>query len=170
MRDFAARVCTSLSASGDHLAHVNIFFGEIEAARFRFGDVQDVVDDFEQVFAALLDVPDIPHILVRHGTEGLLPNQLGEPDDRIQRRSQLVARRGQKLGLGPIGGLSRILGVQELFSDRPLDCGLLDQRRLPHQQPVVGECHHHHVNDGTQYREKIDGIHLGSRHPFRFLA
>ncbi len=43
----------------------------------------------------------------------LIHDQLGEPDDMVQGRPQLMAHVGQKLALRPAGRLCRLLGLQQ---------------------------------------------------------
>src|SRR3546814_9785354 len=44
-------------------------------------------------------------------------HDLGEPDDRVQRRAQLMAHVGQEFGLGAVGQLGALLGAdQGLFA------------------------------------------------------
>ncbi len=78
------------------------------------GHVQNVADHVQQVFAARQDVLAIVAVFFRsERAEGLVAHQLREADDRIERRAQLVAHVGEKIGLGAIGrfGLRLLLVV-----------------------------------------------------------
>src|SRR5579883_411374 len=48
------------------------------------------------------------------GAEDLFLDRFGEADDGVERRAQLVAHRREEFGLGPIGGLGRLLGRAQL--------------------------------------------------------
>ena len=64
--------------------------------------------------------------------EDLLLQQLGEPDDRVQRRAQLVAHVGEERALGLVGGVGQLLGVDRISRcarSRSVDLQL---------QPLVG--------------------------------
>ncbi len=73
---------------------------QFELARLDLRHVEHVVDEAQQVAAAVVDVVDI--FAVFEGLErpeGLVPDDVGKPDDRVQRRAQLVAHAGEELGL-----------------------------------------------------------------------
>src|SRR5882672_9968022 len=77
---------------------------ELQFARLRLGQVQDVVDDGEQMRAALVNVLRIIRIfLVFQGAEQFALDDVGEADDRVQRRPQLMAHRRQELALRLVG-------------------------------------------------------------------
>ena len=70
-------------------------------------EVQHVVDEREQMIAGAEDVTDIFTLARRQPFE---LEHLGEADDRVQRRAQLVAHPREKLAFGPVCRL-RLLGV-----------------------------------------------------------
>ena len=82
---------------------------EFVRPRFDLGQVQYVVDQGQQVLPGLMKITRIIAILdAADRPEGLVPDNLRKADDRVQGRAQLMAHRGEKLGLGPVGG-SRVV-------------------------------------------------------------
>src|SRR3546814_3500547 len=72
----------------------------VEAAGIGFGEVEHVVDQAEQVAAAVVDVPHVLAVArVAERPQRLLLQQLGESDDGIERRAQLVTHHRQELRL-----------------------------------------------------------------------
>ena len=72
--------------------------------------VEDVVDDAEQVGAALVDVLAVFVVFRRaERAEHARLHDLREADDGVERRAQLVADIGEELGLGPVGVLGAVL-------------------------------------------------------------
>src|SRR3546814_12048687 len=73
--------------------------------------------------------PCPPVSLVLEGTADFTENHLREAEDRIERRSQVVADIGQELGFAPRRGLSLLHSMAEnLFTT--LDLGRSDERRV----------------------------------------
>ena len=72
---------------------------ELHLTGLDLGQVEDVVDQREQVVGRGEDVVQVLVLLLVHLAEQLLLEHLGEADDRVQRRPQLVAHVGQELGL-----------------------------------------------------------------------
>ncbi len=106
-----------LQAAGailDDLGHVDRGEIELELAGLDLGDVEQVVEKRERVEAALMDVLDIAFVaLVADRAEPLLQHQLGEADDRVERRAHLVADLGEEVdapGRGVGLELGRVLG------------------------------------------------------------
>jgi len=83
---------------------------EQQAARLDPGDVEHLVDEVQEVAAALQDVVDGLGLLLG---EVLALEELPEADDRIERRPELVAHAGQELALRPVGGLGRVAGAAQ---------------------------------------------------------
>ena len=66
---------------------------------FDLGDIQNVIDQRKQQFTGPLDVPCI----LRHFLGSLLPqNNLVQPDDRVNRRADLMAHAGKEVVLRPV--------------------------------------------------------------------
>ena len=80
---------------------------ELHLARLDLRQVEDVVDQGEQVVGRGEDVVQVLLLLLVHLAEQLLLQDLGEADDRVQRRPQLVAHVGQEVGLVLGGDLQR---------------------------------------------------------------
>src|SRR5712692_9505213 len=53
--------------------------------------IKDIVDEPQQVLAGREDIARVLHLLLVQRSEHLLEQDLGEADDRVQRRTQLVA-------------------------------------------------------------------------------
>src|SRR3546814_3900758 len=69
----------------------------VEAAGIGFGEVEHVVDQAEQVAAAVVYVPHVLAVArVAERPQRLLLQQLGESDDGIERRAQLVTHHRQR--------------------------------------------------------------------------
>ena len=75
------------------------------------GEVEDVVDQLQQVAAAVEDVVGVLELPVVQVAKGLVAEDLGEADDGIERGAQLVAHAGEELALGAVGGLGGVLGL-----------------------------------------------------------
>jgi hypothetical protein len=78
---------------------------ELHLARFDLGQVEHVVDEREQMAARREDVFEVLRLLLVHGAEHLLAEDLREPQDRVQRRAQLVRHVREELRLVPAGRL-----------------------------------------------------------------
>ena len=84
---------------------------QLELRGFDLGQIEDVVDEMQQVVAGA--AKDL-HVLVLLGGERGLREQIRDADDRIHRRSDLVAHARQKIGLGLARGLRHGLGLLQL--------------------------------------------------------
>ena len=73
--------------------------------------IEDLVDQVQKMLAALPDQTDIFGLprLERPGNPVL--QHLGEAEDRIERRAQLMAHIGEELRFGDVGGLGGSFGV-----------------------------------------------------------
>src|SRR5262249_23228960 len=72
----------------------------------------NVLDQTQQVQGAVVDVFGIALVAYRtQGAEHLAPHDLGEAEDRVERRAQLVAHIGQEFGLGAAGRLGGLAGA-----------------------------------------------------------
>ena len=110
----------------DARAQVERHVLEVEVPRLDLREVEDVVDDREQVLAARLHHPQVLGLL---RLERRLEQQVGEADDGVERRADLVAHVREKLALRVRG----LLGA----------CARLDERGLG--APALG----HVVRDGV---------------------
>ena len=103
-----------LHRPADRLVGAEPAVGQPLAPGLEAGHVQNVADHVQQVLAARQDVLAVVAVFLRsERTEGLTAHQLREADDRVERRAQLVAHVGEKIGLGAIGrfGLRLLLVV-----------------------------------------------------------
>ena len=77
------------------------------------GLVEDVVDEAQEVVAAVENVADVGLVVRdRDRTKHLVAHDLRETDDRIQRSPQFVAHAGQEGTLRPVGGFGGLLGLR----------------------------------------------------------
>ena len=109
-----ARSRTSCSTSLTTFGDLGLLLVELDLAGLELRDVENVADDAEKMLRAGADVAriagiaraaDRAHHLVRH--------HLGEADDGVQRRAQLVAHIGEELGLAAARELGFLLGGDE---------------------------------------------------------
>lgn len=68
--------------------------------RFKLGEIQNVIDQVQQRIAREVDGTEIFLPLLRFDIRPL--QQFAEADDRIQRRPEFMAYRGQEIALGPV--------------------------------------------------------------------
>ncbi|HTN03565.1 MAG TPA: hypothetical protein VL132_16865, partial [Planctomycetaceae bacterium] len=78
-------------------------------------EVEDVVDDREEVRAAAADGGEM-RAAFRSGQFGVaIEQQIGEPQNRVERRANFVAHIRQELTLGLVGGFRNLFGFFETF-------------------------------------------------------
>src|SRR5205814_1920303 len=75
-------------------------------------EIENVVDQRQQVLARIVNVIDVGELTLVQLAEHLLPQDLREADDRVQRCSQLVRHRREEVGL--VTARSLELAVQPL--------------------------------------------------------
>ncbi len=112
-----------------NLLDVDIAFEQHHLAGFGFGEIENVVDDVQKVATAGMDVRDVAAVLLVYETALVPHHQVGESDDRVQRRAQLVADLGEKFDLDPVRFLGRVLGMPDQFDaavGEPPHLALLD--------------------------------------------
>ena len=112
---FLALVCspTSLRARWIDGVDLDRLLGQRRAAGLDARHVEDVVDHRQEIFAARADVGAVFLVLVgAERAEDAALHHLGEADDGVERRAQLVAHVGQELGLGAVGALGLGLLVE----------------------------------------------------------
>ena len=93
---------------------------DVHLARLDLGQVEDVVDQLEQVGAGAVDRLGELHLLGGEVAVGVVGQQLGQDQQAVERRAQLVRHVGQELGL-VARGQRELLGP---LLQRP--AGLLD--------------------------------------------
>ena len=87
---------------------------ELHLARLHLREVQDVVDELQQVARAGQDVPKVFLVLGRDGADLAVVHELGEADDAVERRPQLVGHVGQELALCTVGAIRLRFGYAPL--------------------------------------------------------
>ena len=94
-----------IRAEAEHRLQIVEQGGEIERGRFQFHapgfdlrHVQNVVDQGEEVLAAPVD--GFQMLFLGRGQAGVVEQELGEPEDRVHRRADLVRHVRQKGALG----------------------------------------------------------------------
>ena len=85
---------------------------QLELAGLDLGKIEDVVDEHKERVAALLDRLGV--VALGGGKLGV-EHQVGEADDAVHGRAQLVADHGQEGALGAVGLLGRLLGLLHLL-------------------------------------------------------
>src|SRR5581483_1250734 len=106
--------------------HVEPSWEELHATGFDLAQVEDVVDEVQQVSSALLDVAhEVPATRRPRILGWIVEQQLGEADDRVEGRAQLVAHRREEVALGLRRPGQRAVALLEALAGR-----LLPQQRL----------------------------------------
>lgn len=84
-------------------AQLALGFLHLPLARLDLGEIEHIVDDVQQVLAAQRNVAEIFAILGRtDGAEHLFRHHLGEADDGVHGRPELVAHMREEFGLAPV--------------------------------------------------------------------
>ena len=83
---------------------------QLDLSGLDLGEVEDVVDQREQMVPRGGDVVEVLRLLRIHGPDHLVAQHLGEADDRVERRPELVGHVRQELRLVPARRLE--LGVE----------------------------------------------------------
>ena len=105
---------------------------EDHAPGLDLGEVEDLVEELEQVLARRPDVTEVFLLALVQVAEQPVEEDLGEADDRVERRPELVRHAREELGLVPTGDLQLgPLGV-ELAEEACIDDG---QPRLVGERP-----------------------------------
>ena len=100
---------------------------ELELAGFDLGEIEHLVDQAEQMRAGAVHPPQRLERLLGAEARRIRDHHLGEPDDGVERRAQLVAHIGEELRLV----LARDFELPALFLDLREQIGVLDrQHRL----------------------------------------
>ncbi len=121
------------------LSRSTIFRVEINAAGLDLRHVENVVDDVEQILAALADVARIFGVFRRaERPEHRRFHDLGEADDGVERGAQLMAHVGQELRLGLVGVFGAGLFLRVFFREVGERAGLALQLLLRMAQVVDG--------------------------------
>ena len=92
---------------------------QLQPPGFDLRQVEDLVDEHEQVLAVGLDPLQEPQVGFFQVLLLVLQEDVGETDDRVERRAQLMAHVGEELALGPVGSLGVLLGRDEILLGSP---------------------------------------------------
>ena len=98
----SARAQEHVAGQPQHAAHIHGHAAKVVAARRDFGEVHDLVDDLEQVAAALMHQAGIFADLRRGQIVRQGRHQVGKTQDRVQRGFQFMAHGAQQSGLGAV--------------------------------------------------------------------
>src|SRR5262249_916455 len=108
----------------NELRHIDRSEIQLKLGGLDLGDVEEIVEQRQRVEAAVMDVLDIPLVaLVPDRAEPLAKHQLGEADDRVERRAYLVTHFGEKFEPPRRGACGRIwfLLFRGFLEDRLVD-------------------------------------------------
>src|SRR5690606_14120978 len=83
----------------------------LDVAGLDLGQVQDVVDQGQKIVPRRLDGAGVVDLFLRQAPLGIVRQQLGQDQQRIQRRPQLVRHVGQEVGL-VLAGLLQFAGLE----------------------------------------------------------
>ncbi len=114
MPRFWARSLRKMVAILHHRGEHHWLLVEFVAAGFDARQIEDFVDQAEQVLAGIVDVVRV-FLVGRHGVrpENLALHHLGEAEDGVERRAQLVAHLREELRLRDVrafGAAARLVG------------------------------------------------------------
>ena len=122
-----------LADRADRVAKVEDLIVQLELAGLGLRQVENVVDDVQEMHAALVDISDIGLVfLVRERAQYLALHHLGKADDGIQWRAQLVAHHREKTRFGAARRFGRLLGEAQRF----IRCLALKLQRDPIEAAV----------------------------------
>ena len=135
--DFSLAFASMMSRQDDRMErHLDLLAVDAELARLDLRNVEDAVDQRQEMLGRLLDVTRILLNLLGR-THRLGMQHVGEADDGVERRAQLMAHVGDEFRLGLGGELGVDLGGAErngllLLRDRDTQVlrKLADQRVL----------------------------------------
>src|SRR4029077_10552640 len=93
---------------------IDLLLLQFETTGFDARHVEHVIDQAQQVLPALLDMSDVFAISgASQWPQKLKAHDVGEADDGVERRAQLVTHMGQKLRLHPARPFGRALGLAQ---------------------------------------------------------
>ena len=151
-----------LRAGFEQIARDDVFDLQREFAHLDLGELKDLVDQIEKIFAALVDPQKLFALTLGRRRLGAIQQQFGKADDGMQRRAQLVAHAGQEVRLGLAGGIGGQIGLGQfhllLFQLLVgLEQGLVDGAFMPaFDEQAEGQGGH----DGRQENHhRIQGHH-----------
>ena len=151
---FSASGPRHIGLGGNDLLHAEIGEADLHLAAFHLGQVEDVVDHFQQGLARLLDVLHVAFLLVVQGVDA--GQDLAEAQDAVQRRAELVAHGGQEVAL------DRVHLVQpHVHLGQFIDLAVEVHVGLPQLLLNGDERPQHAVEGRREFLEFIAGMDLG---------
>ena len=183
-----------LAAQPEHRVQTLRHSQQIEIDRVQFqgagldpGEIQDLVDQCQEVVAALLDGVHGPAL--SRGSFRVAPQDLSIAQDGVEWSADLVAHVGQEPALGLVGliclfpglGQLHLLGFQGLIGQRQPPVSLEHARRLPRDEqhsdaqggeqpdPPIGQVHRQCHRRRTRRVDQVPvyGLHLEKVGPSR---
>src|SRR5262245_5201821 len=130
-----------LDALVDQAQHVDTIVAYLQPPRFDARKVEDAVDELEQVTARVVDRADVGLLALGELAVQPVQQHLGEADDRVQRRPQLVRHVGEELRLEAAGlHQTHVRGGEPLVQARVLQRdGRLDGEQREHVELLAVE-------------------------------
>ncbi len=80
----------------EEIHHLELGSLDSDFARLNLGQIQQVIDEFQQVLSALADIVDLLGLLAVELPVGVLEQQVRQGEDRIHRRSEFMAHVGEE--------------------------------------------------------------------------
>ena len=138
----------------------------VERAGFEAGDVEQVVDHRQQVPAGGADAADAFALHVGQRPLGIELQHLGEAEDGVQRRAQLVAHAGDEFAARAIGALGQRARLQGGAGAGPV--GDIAPARHRALAAAVGLARHGMALEAATVGEfeSVEGLDLGRLPPF----
>ena len=125
------RVLEQIPATVRQRGAIDVGPADFHAPRFHFGQVEDIVDQAQQILARAVDDLRLPDLFDAQMPLVVAGHHLGQQDDRVERRAQLVGHVGQKLRFVLAGKLELARpGVEFLAGLAQLQVVLLEQLLL----------------------------------------
>src|SRR5262245_49542136 len=165
-----------LTGGADHLVdesgHIDALGIELELAGFDLREVEDLVDEAQQVGAGGIDAPQRLQRPVRAEPRCVRDHHLGQADDGVERRAQLVAHAGEELRLA----LACLRQLPALLLDLAEQSGVLNSQhrlggeglqqldRAPGKFARLAAAHHQRADDllGADQRHRQKGTETGT--------
>jgi hypothetical protein len=126
------QLAEQIQQAAQELLHVERRVLQLQLPRVDTALVEDVVQDAEQAAAG---AQQLLQIAPGHGLQRAVQGQLGEPQDAVHRRADLVAHLREEPALGQGHGLGRLLGLAQLGFGAHAGGLVVDDREQ--QRPVA---------------------------------
>ena len=133
----AAALPGEVKDAGHHVVDVHRLQIEREPSRLDHRQVQDIVDQAEELARGFEDAVGVFHLARLQLAEIFVGEDLGEADDRGQRRAQRVGYAGDELRFQPVGGLQGLVA----FAQGALDLDGVGNVEITEQHGAIGKGH-----------------------------